>query len=378
MKIMPNISVVFPGRVPKLWENDVEGWSFSQTEIATNVGKLLTLDIDLGEYCSLKCPWCFRKGGVVDATSRPVLTYEETLNVIRQAWHLGLRTVKFLGAGEPFENSRLLQFLRELRHLGIWASIFTKGHVLGSDELTEKYFGASEGIHSAKDLVRALSELDVSILLSFQSFDMAFQDSIVGVSGYTALRNNAIELLCSYGFNRTNPTRLALILVPVTKMTIAEVPEIYAWGRERNMYIIVAPSMCSGKAGKDEYRDTISPSEEDLLNLYAWIYRYNFDKGIQTLERVCGDGVSAYAGGAPCTQVSCGMYVTSRGIVLRCPGDDVTVLGDVRNSRLEEIWHASENYGRRGTFNCKCPPKDGKTIPAGLYEKVLAKLMEYG
>jgi len=373
MKIVPSIPLVYPGTVPSEYVNDVRGWSFPMTLLETNRGKLLTLDIDFGEYCSLSCPWCFRKNGSVDSSGRPVLSYEETIEMVRQAKDLGLKTVKFLGAGEPFENSRFLHLLRDLNELGIYASIFTKGHVLGSNELTSKYFGKSENIRTADELVKVVSELDVSILLSFQSFDDGLQDSLVNVSGYTALRNRAIDLLCYNGMNQPNPTRLALAVLPITKITIKEAFEIYCWARERNMYPCVCPSMCSGRANDKEYRDFITPSEEELIELYTKIYEYNISKGIQTLERIRNEGIASYAGGAPCVQIACGMYVTSRGIVLRCPGDDVTIFGDVREQSLANIWHQCENHGR-DCHHCKCPPKDGKTIPSGLYEKVLVKI----
>jgi len=60
--------------------------------------------------------------------------------------------------------------------------------------------------------------------------------------------------------------------------------------------------------------------------------------------------------------------------VIRCPGDDVTEFGNIWNTSLEEIWCKSENFSRAGTFNCQCPPKMGKSIPASLYRKVIANL----
>ena len=306
MKIVPNIPLVFQGSVPSNFVNDVKGWSFTKAELEANRGRLLTLDIDFGEHCTLKCPWCFRKNGIVDSSGRPTLTYIETLDVIRQAKELGLKTVKFLGAGEPFENSLFLQFLRDLRELDVHASIFTKGHVLGSNKLARQYFCKSEGIYTAEQLVLAVADIGASILLSFQSFDNFFQDSLVGVKGYTALRNQAIELLCYHGFNDPNPTRLALAMVPITRQTIREAFEIYVWARERNMYPCACPSMCSGRARDELYRRTIEPFDRDLVDLYAQIYEYNISKGIQTFDRICQEGVAAYAGGAPCNQIACG------------------------------------------------------------------------
>lgn len=374
MKVLPNVPVVFEGRMPEGFVNAVDGWSFPRKEFDANIGKLLTLDIDFGEQCSLDCPWCFRKSGAIDASDHPTLSYQETINLVIQAKELGLKNVKFLGAGEPFENSRFLNLLRAFRELEIQSAIFTKGHVLGNDDLARLYFG-KQGIVTAEQLVKEVADLGVSILLSFQSFDTRFQDSLVNVDGYTLMRNRAIELMAKAGLSQHNPAHLALIALPVTKATIDEVFEIYRWGRERNMHVIVCPSMCSGRSADEEYQRTITPSPQSLIDLYSRVYEYNLEKGIQTPEQIEAEGISAYAGSAPCHQVACGMYVTSRGIVLRCPGDDVTVLGDIREKPLVEIWEESENYRRRGAYNCQCPPKDGKTIPKNLYDEVFARVL---
>ncbi len=114
--------------------------------------------------------------------------------------------------------------------------------------------------------------------------------------------------------------------------------------------------------------------------MYTEIYRFNIEKGIQTLEQIKEEGVSSYAGGHPCNQVACGMYLTLTGTVLRCPGDDTTVFGSVwkdghvGKESLKDIWLKSENYGRSGTFNCGCPPKWGKSIPYNLFTEVVIRL----
>jgi len=68
------------------------------------------------------------------------------------------------------------------------------------------------------------------------------------------------------------------------------------------------------------------------------------------------------------------MYITLLGKVLRCPGDDITILGNIFEQKLEEIWVNSENFKRAGTFNCGCPPKIGKSIPNNFFKEVLKRL----
>ena len=68
--------------------------------------------------------------------------------------------------------------------------------------------------------------------------------------------------------------------------------------------------------------------------------------------------------------------MTAKGNVVGCPGFTDTE-GNVKNQGIKEVWEMSQNRKlRSGIFNCKCPPKDGITIPNKLYEKVLERLEE--
>lgn len=369
----PNIPAVFKGVFPKNFKNDVNGWNFSQKELQENKGKLLTLDIDFGNICSLNCPHCFRRNNNADSEKNEPMTYDETVQMILDAKKLGLRSVKFLGAGDPFENKRFIEFLRFLKEQNVIPLIFTKGLVIGDDQLIKKW-NLDYGISTGAELVEELKRVNASVLLGFNSFDTEKQDQMVGeINGYTLKRNRALELLVEAGFNKSNPTKLALICTPITKENSEEVFEIYKWGKERNIYVVTCPTMVSGRCSKDSWVN-ITPSKENLVDLYVRIYKYNLEKGIQTIEQLQEEGIAAYAGSHPCNQVACGMYITLSGKVLRCPGDDTTIFGDIRENSLEKIWESSENRRRAGTFNCQCPPKIGKSIPAELFKKIMERL----
>ncbi len=115
-------------------------------------------------------------------------------------------------------------------------------------------------------------------------------------------------------------------------------------------------------------------SAEDLIKLYTEIYRFNVEANLTSIEQLIHDGISAYAGGHPCNQVATGLYITLNGVVLSCPGSEDNIEGNIWQTSLSEIWFNSYNYGRRGTFNCHCIAKDGKSIPSKLYDEVLSNL----
>lgn len=368
---LPDIPVRYT-RFPDNYINDVNGWGFDRDTIDANSGRLLTLDIDYGTKCSLNCPFCFRRDNSVDAAGR-ALTFDDLLRVVLEAKELGLMSIKLLGAGEPLENSRILEFLRLMRSLDITPVVFTKTAIIGDDERTRSHF-SQYGIASAEQLAAELYNCGASIVLGWNSFDTAIQCRMTGAAPeYMAKRTRALRVLIDAGFADSNPTRLALGINPVTTWNIQEVLSIYTWARERNMYAVVTPTMVSGRMKGENWR-TITPSARELIQLYADIYSYNINTNLISLDCLSQEGISAYAGGRPCNQVAVGLYVTLNGVVLSCPGREDPVLGNVWESRLGDIWRGSENYQRRGILNCRCVAKDGLSIPRDLYHQVGRRL----
>lgn len=373
------IRPVFPKKFPKGYLNNVEGWGISRKylhgKLPDGTYKLLTLDIDFGSACSLACPHCFRKSKMLD-NSRAPLSYTEMLRLMEDAKKLGLQSVKFLGAGEPFENPEFLGFLTELHALGIKPDVFTKGHVIGDDELARKY-NRRYGISSGLVLAERLKELNVSILLGFNSFRRNIQEAFVGgerarVRNYVALRDQALLNLVAAGLNEYHggkATQLAMIVAPIKPENIAEVFTIYKWGRVRNIYTLSCPTTYSG-LGINEYKREHKITNFDeyiaaLKNLYTRIYLWNIEKGLISLKQFKEEGVSLYPGCHPCNQVAAGMYITLKGKVIACPGRSDAQwegISDIRTSTLRDVWRNSLGYSlakQKNKFNFNCIARDG-------------------
>ena len=69
------------------------------------------------------------------------MTFDEVKLVVRKAKELGLETAKFLGPGELLHNPKLFEILDFFEQENINICIFTKGVILGDDELAQKNFG---------------------------------------------------------------------------------------------------------------------------------------------------------------------------------------------------------------------------------------------
>lgn len=381
----------------KYCNNNIIGWGISENKLHSKnpdgIYKMLTMDIDFGTKCSLRCPHCFKKQFNSFKEPNHLMSFEDIKNVILQAKELGLESVKFLGAGEPFENEEFLPLLRFLTEQNIHAGVFTKGYVLGSDELVKKYNGA-HGFNTAKEFITELYRLKTSIMLGYNSFKKEIQLLYSGLDehsdfGLFEYREHALELLVEAGFNEYKkdvPTRLALIASPYKLINIDEIFEIYKWGHEHNMYVAICPSTNSG-LGHKELHDVLQDKSfmEKSLELYTKIYVWAIQHNILSLEDFVKDGVGLYPGGHPCNQTAAGMYITIDGTVMVCPGldgADVVVCDDVRSKPLKEIWLNSKNYElakQEDRFNFGCIAREHDVFDMNnfygiVYKNVLEEL----
>jgi hypothetical protein len=376
----PDVKAKFPGRFPAGHVNDVRGWNFPQPVLteAAREGQMLSMDLDMtGKAgCSLRCAHCFNPTARLRRARNGLLSDSQVLRIVEEGKSIGLRSVKIIGPGEPLEDRTLLHFLDFLAKRDITPLIFTKATALGDGRLSRLIHGLSP-----EELAKRLrDDFGATILFGANSFHPRTQAEIVGRSHYPEVRNRAMELLADAGFNAFTPgepTRLALILNPILRSNIDEIFDIHVWARRRHMYAISSPTMVSGSCSDASIYDSVNPGEAELVGLYVKINLWAIQNGIYSLGDVERDGVSPYVGVRPCQQLGHGMFVRRDGKALRCPGDDVSVQGDLKSRSLAEIWAGSENLRRfGGMMNAGCPPKSGKTIPEGFFEKVLGGLKE--
>lgn len=398
MEFYDKIPVMFD-YFPDDYINNVEGWGISKEKLHAKLEdgsyQLQTLDIDYGNTCSLRCPHCFKKSFLQNKPDSPDLSHEELMDIIYQAKLLGLKSIKILGAGEPFENENFLRFLEEVSALGIHTCVFTKGHVLGDDKLACKY-NRIYGIHTAKELVKKLYTLKTSILLGFNSFLREVQLNYCGLVGsdkfdYYLYRNQALTNLISEGFNAYTPgeaTRMALIASPYKLENIEEVVELFQWGRLRNIYVVTCPSTLSGNGHREVNRFvsqySIDYFLEKSIELYTNIYIWSIKRNLVKYDEFVEDGVSLYPGAHPCNQVAAGMYIIIDGKVVRCPGNDSSqniICEDIRKESLKNVWMNSSNYSfaqDETLFNAHCIARDAELFSMDtFYNRIYNNVIKY-
>jgi hypothetical protein len=407
--ITQNIPAIFQDNFPTGYLNNVKYWGNIPREelhslLPDGTAKLLTLDVDFGNSCSLRCPHCFRRDDrfdTIDSNHLP-LSPEEIISYIKEAKELGLKEIKILGRGEPFENPAFLGFLREMTKMDIGVGIFTKGHVLGSDTLAKKY-NSQYGINTSEELIAELYRLKVSVFLGFNSFDKEMQEAFVGVGvgvesspikEYVKFRDSALIALVKAGFNKYisgEATRLAMIAAPIKPANVEEVFDIFTWARVRNIYMLSCPTVMSGK-GSDELKrgygeysgSTLDQSKlyiADLEKLYASIYKWSMSTNLISAAKLKEDGISMYPGCHVCNQTAAGFYLNLSGQINLCAGrcDESTIFSsDIRKEKsLKDVWMRCPNYKRamnKKVFNYHCPARDNLSIPADFYKKIEAEI----
>ncbi len=167
---------------PTGFQNYVRGWNETDEAIkeAEENHRLLYLNMDFGDGCSLRCPHCFTMEGAIDARGRNQMEFNRVKESILDAKELGLRHVRILGRGEPTQwiakpgargdmrpnpDEDLIDFISFLHTHDITPLVFTRGHVLGDEDRIHQTFGGAHGVNSSDDLVRLLTDNGVSIFL---------------------------------------------------------------------------------------------------------------------------------------------------------------------------------------------------------------------
>lgn len=344
--------------------------------------------------CGLRCPGCFSEESIYGDKYK-LMKWQDVFSTIDDAIKLGLKSIKFLGPGELFQNSDLFNILDAAKDRNLPISIFTKGAELGDDTLARRiYF--SHGITNASELVARLAEYDnVRILLGFNSFSSERQDWMVGslksstnyifknglfsnrgISDYTKKRDKALVNLTAAGFNE-DEQKLSLIAAPVFYQQIDEIASMYLWAAKRNIPLIIAPTMESGYKAKglQKANKKLDPYHEKLVDLMLSVYETAIENGIANIDKIKKEGVSAYMGTAPCNQVANGLMIRLNGQISMCPGSNegYAIYGNIHDESLENIWKKSANYKMGALTNNWCQAK--KQGMPKLVQKTVMKIL---
>lgn len=319
----------------------IQGWQFRQELITeyNSQGKLLTMDLDIPSSCLLNCAYCFAKEDAYyrsQAGDKP-LSLKRIMEIIKEAKILGLKSIKVVGYGEPFENSEIYNFIRFATELDIHLVIFTAGYTLG------KNFGDEQAVNF-------LYQHKVSLMVKYHTLERTKEDSIVGREGYSQKRDRILKLFLGHGgFNSETPPRLGLENVIAIK-NIQELAAIYEYFKIfRNIHVDIDPPIPVGRTKNREQAENIGLKEDSLLELYKLIYSINGRYKLPFL------GVSPFIGNPPCSQLPNGIYLTLSGKVMSCCGGSEEYGNVNKGESLEEIFQRNPYRLKQAHIYHDCP-----------------------
>ena len=290
---------------------------FSNAEIADAVshGKRLTMEVEFNSECSFRCAYCYAgTGPTINGMS-----LKEWEGVLRQAKDLGCGLVVILG-GEPMLYRDLFHMIGIIRGMGMEAEIFTNG------------------TNMTAEAARRLFDLDVKVVLKFNSLDAARQDLLAGRPGANSLILKALDNLKSAGYPDKGG-KLGITTV-VCRQNYDELPKIWRWIREMGAYPYFEMLTPQGSASGNESL-TVEPVSARIL----------FEK-LAVIDREFGFEWTPQPplAGNECLRHCYSCVVKPDGRVYPCVGVDITV-GNVREARLGDIIRESEVVNRLRNFH---------------------------
>ncbi|MBF0466700.1 MAG: response regulator [Nitrospirae bacterium] len=364
--------------------NYINGWNSTERELedATKKGKLLYLNMDFGDGCTLNCPHCFTKEGAIDERGREPLAYDLLKEQILEARKLGLKAVRILGRGEPTQwisgdwkgspekGADLIDFIKFLRNNDIIPLIFTRGQILGDDSLIERFYGGAHGVRNGDGLARLFRDFDVSVFLGFSSLFPPINNEMVGRGerqNYDRTCRNAMRLLIKHGFNGENPTRMA-VEAPITNLNIYYMLVRYVFFQMLNISPCSNVYMVTGRTMTYRLGELSDPGQAAFVEMYCAITRFKQLMGIK-------GKIGSYAGIKECHDVQFGMYLTLNGDIYPCPGYEGihNYVGSLRSNSISEIWKNNPYAVHPQSI---CPPRIATHFPPDFERVIELKIHE--
>ena len=350
--------------------NRIQNWWFRDEEVleANEQGRLLKLDLDVGNVCDLDCSFCFAdtRGSNQDIEH----TTDRVKGIIDEGVDMGLKVVKIVGAGEPFMFRNLLGIIEYANERGVRSLVFTGSHILGDNNYARRIFG-HEGIESGRDLAERLFQLGTSVIVKYLTFDDRLHDRIVQTKrrgyNYTEMRDQGLLNLVRAGLSTFEETRLGVDCL-LLRENYKEAVDLFSFFNDHNIFCFMNTSIDCGNTAMEANNPSVLTKDE-AQQVVEDLYRYCQDHGVPF------DDISPYFCGPSCSQLNHGMFVGYDNTVKACPGGPK--IGTYQKGNLSKIWRDNPFRKRyHGSLGTICISRQGKTLYQDFRERTLASLGE--
>lgn len=295
--------------VPKGIGAVLRGWDVKEDHFR-NRDLLPVVDFRaMNSACRWDCSHCFTD------KRKKTLTLEEIKGVIGQLAEMRAWAINYLGEGEPTLDKDFFKIIEYTASKGIQPVVFTDG----ATKLRDREF------------VRRLNNSGASVCPKCDSlFDAEYQNWVVGdkTEEFFNQRNEAIALLMEEGFNKVSPdgtTRLGFDMV-VCKKNVHEVERTLRYCRERNLWIIFAFFMPSGRSGREDFDRSLMLTADEKRGLQRLVRRVDAEYGFY---HSVGNNLLT----SPCIEFMC---IYGDGRVSPCPASE-EIVGNVRTDKIRDL-----------------------------------------
>lgn len=111
------------------------------------------LRISITDRCNLRCQYCMPEEGIESVPMADILTFEEILEIVRQAVQLGIRIIKITG-GEPLVRKGCCDLIKDIKNIpGVEKVTITTNGVLLKQYLPALIESGIDGINISLDTV---------------------------------------------------------------------------------------------------------------------------------------------------------------------------------------------------------------------------------
>ncbi|MBD3202722.1 radical SAM protein [Candidatus Woesearchaeota archaeon] len=289
----------------------LRGWRLSTAERQQYLKKKLLGMIYAGtsNMCDLGCIYCQTRGG---KQLHNETNLKERKKILNQAKALGCKFVHLAGAGEPTIDPLFWHQLGYINKLGMTSVVFT------------------HGMHIDEEKAKRLYNLGSSVIVKIHSKNPELQDYFANRKGYTKKRENAINYFIKVGFNKETPTRLGIDVL-VTKKNIKEIPEIFIWARENNIFPEIKPILFLERASQQEIKKMLEVKPNEIKELYYKLLEID-----QKKYGYSWNPAPPYAGFS-CDYYYYHLLISCQGDIKPCIGFEKK-LGNIRTHTLRECW----------------------------------------
>lgn len=288
----------------------LKGLALSIDEInkAKNENRMLVISIETSNICNLRCIYCYT--GAANKL-KDELTLDEYKSILDQSVELGAQKVAIAGAGEPLLDPNFFRILDLIRERNLYLILYTNATLIN------------------KDTAKKLYDNPVTVVATLNSMKPEIQNKLCGnVPWAYEKMMRGIHNLIDAGFNKSNPTRIAIDSFMV-KETIDEAPEIFRFARRNNIFPYICRVFLGGRAkGKD-----LDVSNEQFKTLVYRLHDIDENEFGYTWEPRPPFVASQ------CQLIYVNMVVGIQGEVRPCYCVFIDA-GNIRKQSLKDIWNS--------------------------------------